>query len=249
MRLFGSGRAIGAAVFFALSIVALTGRSSAAERLALPVIEVSGEGRIEVPADLALLDFAVVTRAGSAEAAAQENSARMERLAASLRKSLGSDGTLRTGAYSVRPLYAASRDQETPQITGYEAANSMQVTMKAINRVGPTIDAAIAAGANRVQRLAFTLSDDREPRRRALANAALEAREKAHTLADALGVQLAAVRSVVEQDLGGARPLERQVSFQAQPAAVTPVEAGLVEVRARVVLTMELTNTTPPATR
>ena len=236
-----------AAAFLVLTMVALSGGCLAAERPALPVIEVSGEGRIEVPADLALLDFAVVTRGGGAEAAAQENSTRMERVTAALRKIVGSDGTLRTGAYSVRPLYASSRDQETPQITGYEATNSVQVTMKAVNRVGSTIDAAISAGANRVQRLAFSVSDDREPRRRALASAATEAREKAQALANALGVQVTGIRSVVEQDLGGARPLERMVGFQAQPAAVTPIDAGLVEVRARVVLTMELANTAPVA--
>jgi uncharacterized protein YggE len=232
---------ITATAALSLALLALPDASPAAERPAASVIEVSAESRIEVPADLALLDFGVVTRAASAAAAAQENSARMERLTAALRKTLGSDGVLRTGAYSIRPVYAPSREQNAPQITGYEAVNSVHVTIKTMTRVGSTIDAAVEAGANQVQRLAFTLADDREPRRRALAAAAVDAREKAQTLATALGVQLMGVRSVVEQDLGGPRPLERQVGFQAQPAAVTPIEAGNVELRARVVLTMELT--------
>jgi uncharacterized protein YggE len=232
---------------FAILLTAIP--SSAAERAAVPVIEVSGEARLEVPADLALLELAVVTRADSAQKAAQENGASMDRLAAALRKALGNDGTLRTGAYSIRPLYAPSRDQETPKVTGYEATNSMQVTIKVVGRVGPIIDAAVAAGANQVQRLAFTLADDREPRRRALASAATEAREKAAALASALGVQLTGVRSAVEQDVGSPRPLERAIGFQAQRAAATPIEAGLVEVRARVVLTMDIANANVPPAR
>src|SRR5689334_1692051 len=112
------GPTIAAAAVLALAVLIPAARSLAAEVPAIPVIEVSGEGRIEVPADVALVEFAVVTRGRGAAAAAQENSASMERLTAALRKALGSDAVVRTGVYSVRPLYAPSREQETPQITG-----------------------------------------------------------------------------------------------------------------------------------
>jgi uncharacterized protein len=207
-------------------------------------VEVSGEGRVEVPPDLALLDFGVVTRGPSAAAAARENSGRMERVLAALRKTAGSDATLSTGTYSIRPVYAppSREQQEAPRITGYEVSNVVHVKTKAVPRLGDAIDAAIEAGANQVQRLVFTVADDSEARRLALAMAARQARDKAEALATALRVKLGAVRSLVEQDLGGVRPLVRQAAIQ-ESVAFTPVEPGLVDVRARVVLTMDIAET------
>jgi len=208
-------------------------------------IEVSGEGRAEVPPDLALLDFGVLTRAPTAAAAARENSARMERVLAALRKVAGSDATLATGTYSIRPIYAppSREQQEAPSITGYEVSNVVHLKTKAIPRLGESIDTAIGAGANQVQRLVLTIADDSEPRRMALTMAARQAREKAEALATAMRVKLGPVRSLVEQqDLGGVRPLTRGVAMQ-EAASFTPVEPGTVDVRARVVLTMEIADT------
>jgi uncharacterized protein len=215
--------------------------ASAADERRARTIEVTGEGQVEVPPDLALLDFGVVTRAPTAAAAARENSGRMERVLAALRKAAGSDATLSTGAYSIRPVYAppSREQQEAPRITGYEVSNVVHLKTKAIPRLGEAIDAAIGAGANQVQRLVFTVADDSEARRAALGIAARQAREKAEALAAALRVKLGAVRSLVEQELGGARPLARGVAMQ-EAASFTPVEPGTVDVRARVVLTMDI---------
>jgi uncharacterized protein len=224
-----------AVLLFASSAMAADGRRAAR------TIEVTGEGRVEVPPDLALLDFGVVTRAPTAAAAARENSARMERVLSALRKAAGSDATLSTGTYSIRPVYAppSREQQEAPRITGYEVSNVVHVKTKGVPRLGEVIDAAIEAGANQVQRLVFTVADDSEARRAALGMAARQAREKAEALAVGLRVKLGAVRSLVEQELGGVRPLARGVAMQ-EAASFTPVEPGTVDVRARVVLTMDI---------
>ena len=203
-------------------------------------IEVTGEARVDVPPDLALADFGVVTQAETAEAAARENSLRMERVVAVLRKAAGADAQISTGAYSIRPVYTTPKERTEPRITGYNVSNTVHVRTKGLARFGALIDAAVQAGANQVQRLTFTLSDDSEPRRTALARAAAQARDKAQSIAAALGLNVGRVQSVVEQDAGGVRPLVREAyAMQAAPAP-TPIEPGAVEVRARVVLTVEL---------
>jgi uncharacterized protein YggE len=118
-------------------------------------------------------------------------------------------------------------------------SNVVNVKTKTVALVGQSIDAAIDAGANQVQRLVFTVDDDSEARRRALGIAARQARGKAESVAASLGVKLGPVRSVVEQDLGPARPLARGVAMQ-EAASFTPVEPGTVDVRARVVLTIDV---------
>jgi uncharacterized protein len=202
-------------------------------------IEVTGEARVDVPADLALADFGVVTQAETAEAAARENSSRMEKVVAALRKSAGADAQISTGTYSIRPVYTNPKDRTEPRIAGYNVSNTVHVRSKSLARLGTVIDAAVQAGANQVQRLAFTLSDDSEPRRAALGRAAAQARDKAQAIAAALGLKAGRVQSIVEQDQGGVRPLARE-AYAVQAAAPTPIEPGPVEVRARVVLTVEI---------
>ena len=215
--------------------------SPAADARRTRTIEVTGEGRVEIPPNLVLLDFGVVTRAATAAAAARENTARMERVLAALRKTAGADVVLSTGGYSIRPVNAppSREQQEAPRITGYEVSNVVNVKTKTVALVGQSIDAAIDAGANQVQRLVFTVDDDSEPRRRALGMAARQARGKADALAGSLGVKLGPVRSVAEQDPGAVRPLARGVAMQ-EAASFTPVEPGTVDVRARVVLTIDV---------
>jgi len=232
----------GRCAWVALGLLAsLGGQAGAAEPRLANSIEVTGEAHVEVPADLALLDFAVVTQAGSAAVAARDNAKRMEAVLAAVRGSAGDDARIETGTYSIRPLYAPEREAGVPRTTGYEVSNVVHLRMTALARVGEAIDAAVAAGANRVQRLAFGLADDEAPRRAALRNAVVKARAKAESIAAALGLKSGAVHSVVEQEPGVVRPLARQAAVMyAESAPSTPVEPGRVEVRARVVLTVEI---------
>ena len=225
-----------------LLVVAPLSAGAAERRTPNNSIEVTGDARVEAPANLALLDFGVTTQADTAAAAARLNSERMEAVLAAVRRTLGAEARISTGAYSVRPVYAVQpRESGPPRVTGYEASNVAHLKTTALARVGETIDAAVSAGANQVQRLAFTLSDDRAQRREALRAAVLEAREKAQAIAAALGANAGAVRWVVEQDVGVVQPLVRQaMAMRAESAPLTPVEPGLVEVRARVVLNVEI---------
>ena len=205
-----------------------------------PSIEVTAEGHVEVAPDLAILDFGVATQAPTAAEAARENSKRMEAVLAAVRKLLGTDARISTGSYTLHTNQTQPRDGSAPKITGYTARNVVQLKTKALTGVGEVIDAAVRAGGNQVQRIAFTLSDESGPRQEALRIAVARAREKVQTIASALGVKASRVHRLVEQEVGAPRPLMRAAAMYAESAAQTPVEAGQVEVRARVVLTMEI---------
>jgi uncharacterized protein len=213
----------------------------AADSPAKPSIEVTAEARVEAPPDLALLDFGVVTQAETAAAASAENAKRMEAVLAAARKVTGKDARITTGNYAIRPVYAPQREPGSPRITGYEVTNVLHLRTTALARVSEVIDAAVRAGANQVQRLAFTLAGDEAAQREALRNAVAKARGDAEIIAAALGAKLGAIQSVIEQEVGIVRPLARQ-AFAAAPesAAATPIEPGQVEIRARVVLRAEI---------
>lgn len=219
------------------ALVLAAGAAASEPRQPARTIETSAEALVEVPADLALLDFGVVTQAASSAEAARENGARMEQVIAALRRVAASEATISTGTYSIRPLYAHNREGGAPRVTGYEVRNVVQVKTRALPRVGVLIDAGVKAGANQMQRLAFSLSDETAPRREALRLATTRALDKARTIAETLGVKPAGIHTVVEHEVGGVRPVMRQsMAMEAQGA--TPVEPGEVDVRARVSVTL-----------
>lgn len=229
-------------LIFSAFLLGATLPSFAAEPPAVPWIEVTAEARVDVAPDLALLDFGVVTQAETAAAASAENAKRMEAVLAAAKKVAGKEARISTGNYAIRSIYAPQRDagKQQQRIAGYEVSNVLHLRTPTLTRVSEIIDAAVAAGANQVHRLAFTLADDEAPQRTALRNAVLKARSDAQAIASALDVKLGAVQSVIEQE-AGMRPLMRQ-AFAAAPegAAATPIEPGQVEVRARVVLKAEI---------
>ena len=216
--------------------------AASAEPRRPPSIEVTADAEVEVPPDLALLDFGVTTQAETAAAAAKQNSERMSAVLGAVRKALGPSARLSTGTYALRPDYAVARNGTAPpKITGYTATNVIQLRTAELPRLGEIIDLAIKAGANQVQRVTLTLSDAAPAQREALRDAVLKARGKAEAIAAALGLTISGVYTVVEQDFAPVRPLMRSAMVaQAEAAPVTPIESGLIQVRARVALTVEV---------
>jgi hypothetical protein len=82
------------------------------------------------------------------------------------------------------------------------------------------------------------LKDEEPVRREALALAAVRARAKADAIAEALGTRVVGVRRVEEG--GGSVPVARHRAMAMEASVATPVEAGDVEVRATVSLTVEI---------
>jgi uncharacterized protein len=210
-----------------------------AERLLPPSIRVSGEATVTAQPDQAQLDLGVTTQAQTAQTAAANNAQQLERTLAELRRALGANAEIKTVSYSLSPDYRYPREGGKPTITGYTATNLVRVTLKDLTRLGQVIDVATQAGANRIHRLQFTLKDEQAAQAQALRAAALKARAQAEALAQALGVKIRRVLSLVESS-AGVQPLARDVMLARAEAASTPIEPGTIEVRATVTLTVEI---------
>jgi uncharacterized protein YggE len=227
----------------ALTLLAASAPARAQTPPPVPQIHVSGEARVTSPPDLAVLVIAVVTQGRDARSAVAENAARTEQVLAALRGALGEDAELETAGVTVHPDYRHPEGGGRPEIVGYTARHAVEARSSALDRVGGAIDAATAGGANEVQSLVFTLRDEEEARTRALRDAVARARRKASAMAEALGARI--VRVVLAEESGdGVQPLQRMgrgVEFaQAAADVATPTVPGLVEVRAAVVLHVEI---------
>jgi uncharacterized protein YggE len=198
-------------------------------------IEVSGNAEVQAAPDLATLEVAIETHAATADHAAGLNGALAEKVRDALTSKLGDKGKLWTGGYSLSPEYAEARDGK-PTVTGYTAQNTITIQTAELGLIGPLIDTAIGAGANRINSLSYSLQADAKARTEAIAKAAHQAETQASALADALGVKLGPVLRAATESEFRPRPFTRFAGASAL-AAPTPTSAGEITIPATVSLT------------
>jgi uncharacterized protein YggE len=199
-------------------------------------VRVTGEASVTSRPDRAELDLGVVNRAVSSQQAAAENARVAQNVLIAVRKVIGPKATIETVSYSLQPDYQYPQGGGAPKITGYTATNIIRATEDDLSLVGTVIDTATRAGANRIERIRFTLKDESAAKANALRAAAIDARAKANSLVGALGLQLVRVRSINE--VGSTpRPLF-DLEFRAA-AATTPIQPGTIETTATVTLVCE----------
>jgi uncharacterized protein len=208
----------------------------------IPAIDVTGTAEVRANPDRASMDIAVETHAKDAAAAAAANARLSQKIAEALKAKLGDTGKIQTGSYNLMPDYRETPNETTSQIIGYRAVNTVTVETTALDRVGPLIDAAIAAGANRVDSVSFTLRDESGPRNEAIAKAAADALSQARALAAALGVKLKRVlRASTNAEPRPIRFMAMGAPRMAMAASEpTPISAGQITVPATVNLTYEI---------
>jgi len=210
------------------------------ESRGLTKVSVTGDSIVQAQPDTAMLTVSVVTQARSALEAQQQNANKSEAVVRALKNAAGPGAEVKTSGYSLQPQ-RVYKENQPPTIVGYEARNSVTVTMSDLTKVGAVIDASAQAGANDVAGISFTLRKDRPARDQALAEATREAISKAQVIATALGGRV--VRIVEVQEEGIARPVPMlQVSGQLMrtESAPTPIEIGTLDITSRVQLIAEV---------
>ncbi len=235
------------------AVLAFTARTAAQEPPQMrmqtpPAIRVTGTGEVRAAPDQATADFAVETTAGNAQEAAAANAQQMERVIAALVRAGVPRERIETRDYNVFPDYDQRPVEQggEPRIRGYRVLNTVSATTQDINRVGGLIDAALAAGANRVNGVRFSLRDPQRFRAQAIQEATRRARADAEALAGAMGVQLGAVREASTVEVGYSGPVmmmarEGMADAVAQNAP-TPINPGEQTVRATVMIVYGFTS-------
>jgi uncharacterized protein YggE len=194
-------------------------------------ISVTGSGRVALPPDTAVVEVGVETRAAQLADATAEVDRRMRAVLARI-KTPGAD--VRTTLYAIDPI---AEPRQPPgdtgiRIVGYRASNVVQVRTKDVEGIGKIVDAAVAAGANVVRNVHFTLEAPERAEAEARTLALQDAAGKARQVAAAAGVKLGRLLAVTESS--PIRPVSARMTMAVAPGPVEPGQLDLtVVVQAR----------------
>ena len=229
-----------------LSAVSLATPAAAAEiqiQVQNPVVEMTVMEVAKAAPDTATIGAGVTTRAATASEAMHQNAQAMERVVARL-VGLGIPRKdIQTSNFNLNPQYQYTREGEPPRFLGYEASNQVSVALRDLDRIGATLDALVAAGANNLYGPNFTLERDEEAKAAARRAAFERARQQATEYARLSGFSGLRLLEVSESFTGrGPMPVEGAVAnMSAKDAGGTPVEPGRVGVGVQVTVKYEMT--------
>ncbi len=178
----------------------------------------------------------VDVQAGSARQAQAEASERMQAAIEAMTVAGVAARDMSTQRVSLEQTFDYSG--ETARATGYQATQTVALRIRELSRLGPVIDAAVEAGANRVSEITLELSDPAAARAEARERAMADARRTAEALAIAGGVRLGLPTSIREQDGSGypPGPVFRAKASMAM-AAPTPISVGETDIEVSVEVT------------
>jgi uncharacterized protein YggE len=202
-------------------------------------LDISATGEVTRVPDIAVISAGVVTRSPTAVAALADNAARMERVRAALKRAGIADRDIQTSSVSLNPDYRYAENQP-PQLTGYNATNTVNVRFRDIRATGRILDALVAEGANQINGPSLTIDKPETALDEARAKAIANGRARAEVYARSLGMRVVRLLSVSESSGYGGGPMPMVRGDIAQMAAKTEIAPGEQQLQVTVSMSFEL---------
>lgn len=189
-------------------------------------IAVTGSGRVSLPPDTAVIDAGVEARGPQLADATAEVDRLMRAVLARVKAAGVRDSDVRTTTYAIEPIAEPRQPADTGvRIAGYQVSNVVQVRTRDVAGLGRIVDAAVAAGANVVRNVHFTIDDPARAEAEARARAMKDAAARAQQVAAAAGVKVGRLLAVTESS-----PFRPAVTLISASRAPGPIEPGALEV-------------------
>jgi uncharacterized protein YggE len=235
------------AVFLALVIIALG--MTGCEGITSPIprttttspvtgqntgIWVTGEGKVSVVPDVAILSLGVEAQADTVAQAQNEANSAMDAVTRELDSHGVADKDIKTQHFSISPVRRWVQEKETEVLVGYRVNNMVTAKVRKVENTATIIDAVARAGGDyiRIDSISFTVDDPTPYHKEVREKAMADAKTKAGQLADSAGVKLGAPTYISES--GGATPITRVSYGEAMaapvPAAAPPISPGETDI-------------------
>ena len=197
-------------------------------------IWVSGEGKVSVVPDVAILSLGVETQAKTVSEAQQQAAESMEAVMAVLDSYGIAEKDIQTRYFSIYPVKRWQNDEEI--LIGYRVSNMVTVKIREMDNIGVIIDAVVEAGGDytRINSISFTVDDPTDYYEDAREMAMEDAKEKAKQLAKLAKVDLGKPIYINEGGIYVPAPYDfyrGAAEAMPAPAPTTPISPGETEIR------------------
>jgi uncharacterized protein YggE len=194
-----------------------------------PMISVTGEATVSVPPDQAQIDGGVTSDAKTAREASDANNAAMGKVLLALKGAGIEEKDFQTSRLSLQPQSAPNRaGSGLATVVSYRASNHVTVRLRDVAKLASLLDTMVAAGANDIDGINFTVSNASKLLDEARERAVADARRKAEIYARAAGVTLGAPLSISEEGVPGPMSFRKMAAgMPASPAPISPGEQTL----------------------
>ena len=210
--------------------------------LAEQTVTVTGTGETLVSADTAIVSVGVNVRRPAAPQAQSAANEVIAAIRAALTAAGFSEEDINTGFINLYGVYDYTRDVE--EIVAYNANSTLAVRVSDMTRVGEVIDLAFGSGANTLDGVTFSVSDQTAAREASLKDAVADAKAKAAVLAEAAGLGELEIVSIQEGSVSsydsGLNNFSRKVAGAETMEYATVVQAAKIGVSASVTVTFRV---------
>ena len=191
------------------------------------LLSVSASADAKRVPDVANISTGVVTQAADANAAMRANAVQMDKVMGAIRAAGIAERDIQTSGINLNPQYNY-RDNAPPTITGYQANNTVSITVRDLSKLGKVLDTLVEQGANQVNGPSFEVDKPDEAYDEARVGALKKAQARATTYADALGLKVRRIVSISEGGSSMPRPMPmvRAMAADAGMSKETSVAPG-----------------------
>lgn len=206
-----------------------------------PAIVVNGEAVVQATPDRAFVSVSVESRDKNPGAAQKQTATAMDAVRKKLQTIGVKDDQIRTTAYDLQLEFDFDKGRQIPR--GYVARDVVEIRLDDVTQVGTVIDASVGAGATNIGGVRFDLKERDALEREALKKAVADGRARAEAAAAGAGVTVASILRIEEQRVFAPPPGPVPMMMKAAAAEAAPptqIDAGEIELRARVTLTAAL---------
>lgn len=191
----------------------------------------------QIKPDTVSINIAVETMDMDAQKSSSLNKEKADSVVSVLKSMINNKtDTVKTANYSVKAEYKYNKDGK--KLIGYRTKNEIHLKTKQIDKLGEIIDKATQQGANSINRIDFSISDDEKFCNELMAQAAKKSRQKAQIIAKSLDSKIIGIQnSSFSCGSQGVMPRfqfsESNLMHRADSQS-TPIEPGTLELNAHV---------------
>lgn len=208
------------------------------------LIDVNGVSELSADPEKIEVYLGAETTTPTAKQSQQDNANTMKTIRDSLQAIGISSKDIETTQYTLTPVTHYDEKTEKYVITGYTTTHIIKIESTDINKAGDIIDKSVQNGANKVNDVVFSLTDEKikEMRLDALKKAGINAKEKADAIANSLGLTIKGVYHASEGYVYFTPYVQKTYEMNvAGAAAPTEISPGQIHISASISVSYEFT--------